>query len=104
MSLPRLLTFMMVINGNAWRRLPQNHIIEDTSYNIFSAFFLHRKQLKLKINRLRAQSLQILSSMLNTPCKTGENKTAVLFGRVLATERCLSLNTHTCVAALMVQS
>lgn len=44
---------------------------------------LLRKQLKLKINRLKAKSLQIPSSISNTLCKTGENKTAAVFDRKL---------------------
>lgn len=43
---------------------------------------LHRKQLKLKINRPTAKSLRILSSISSTPCKTGENKTAAVFGTI----------------------
>lgn len=42
-----------------------------------------RKHLKLKINRLKAKSLQILSSISSTPCKTSENKTSAVFDRIL---------------------
>lgn len=59
---------------------------------------LFRKHLKMKTNKLTANKLlQILNSISNTPCKTGENKTAAVF---VYCKRKIIVSTRLCLKSL----